>query len=194
MSAWRISALFLALAAVGAFGACNSSSGGPNDSRNEISFTGSTPAEACIDGDGTTDSEGHVVFTNVPMTFNFQSRIVGSADTSAFNDVILSSVDIAFDPAGVGQPSSVTKAFNATIPVKGTGSGSVSVLTAADVSNYFNLLSENPPLQGQIRLTFHGRDASGNAVTVSVPDSVNKVNYAVASTCSSTLAARTTKK
>lgn len=161
--------------------ACSKSTGDPTTSENKIDLISSTPAEACIDWDGTVQDE-QTVFMNVPMIFNLQSTVRGTDNNTAWNTVYLSSVDIKFDPPGTMPDQN--KAFNAQINANSTGSGSVSVLTAQEVIDHWSIGSAvPPPMNGKIHLVFHGQDAAGQPVTVSP---TRDVNYSLASACSVT--------
>jgi hypothetical protein len=160
--------LALALALVGAFG-CNSATDDPDVSNNLVTVSSFDPVDACadydgeladLDGDGTEDD---VVYTDVVQQVNFDSRMRGSGEPSAFNDVIFKQVryDYEFD-AGTPPPSRVED-ITVTVPAGGGASVGLTTILAQDVRDFIDGAT-----RGSVKLTFTGEDAAGEDAEVAV--------------------------
>ena len=158
--------LVLAVVALAAFllAGCNSATDEPDQSDNLVSVDSFDPLAACVDVDGEmvdVDGDGtkEQVFMDVVNTANFVSRMRGDA-SSSFNDVTFTDMEIRYDMRVGTPPPTRREAVTITVPAGGTASADITTVQAYDIPVYFHLGDE-----GDIVITFRGKDASGEKAT-----------------------------
>jgi hypothetical protein len=169
----KILARTIILAAAGWIAACNGHTDKEPDVVLEVGTLTIPPITA-----STQNGVCTFTITNATATLNNKPKN-HLADTSPFNDIVMSNVDISYvwdDPLAATTPVQVF-GIGATIPAGGSGGATFSV-----VNNEVLQSAANPPRDGHtasLVLTFHGTTVSGQPVQATSGGSV-LVNSCVA--------------
>ena len=164
MKSWTriVLGLVLLLAGAALLVGCSSENDDPQESGNRVTIDSFSPTNACVDYDGSLiDADGDgteddIVFIDTVNDVAFSSRVRGTS-TSAFQDVIFTELDIAYDfSAGTPPPDRPDIAINVTVPAEGTATLPVTSVLAQDAAVFFDGTT-----RGNVRMTFRGADAAG---------------------------------